>query len=278
MTDTTSGSGAPSGTSGNAPGGDAASNTGGSFVRTRTSQMAETMQQQPQGAQAEPDAGRQQQQSQQQPTGEKVYRDWTAAEIDAAFTFKSEQDVRKSGLPSSPEAFEAKLSPSFQPPVNGVTFEFDANSPALANVRKVALKHALSQEAFSDLLDVYAAEKIGEQAGTVRAREANLQQLGAAGPQRISAISTWLKSIAGKDGADVATFIQNYPAAPIVRAMETVIRRFSSQGGADFSQSHRDQAEDQGKIAGYENMSFVQRRIAQMSQTLNRPRGDGRRG
>jgi hypothetical protein len=51
-------------------------------------------------------------------------------------------------------------------------------------------------------------------------------------------------------------------------------------GGADFSQSHRATQETEGKIAGYDGMSFTQRRVAQMSQMLSRPgyRGGGSRG
>jgi hypothetical protein len=267
MTDQTN-SGTPTDAGGSKP----ADNASGSFMRSRTAQMAETMQP-AQGAQpAQPEANEQQQPQQQQtPSAEKVYGEHTAAEIDAAFAFKAEADIRKSGLPSTVEAYEAKLSPSFQPPVDGARFEIDAKSPALANVRKVALKHGLSQEAFSDLLDVYAADKIGEQAGALRAREINLQQLGAAGVQRISAVGQWLNAIAGKDGAAVAVFITKFPSAPIVRSLETVIRRFSSQGSVDFSQSHRATQEDPGKIPGYENMTMVQRRVAQMQLAQNRP-------
>jgi hypothetical protein len=242
--------------------------------------MAQTMER-PQSAQGnEPaaDAGPQQQQ-QLPPPAEKVYREYTAAEIDGAFAFKAEADIRKSGLPSTAEGYEPKLSPSFQSPVDGANFEIDAKSPALANVRKVALKHGLSQEAFSDLLDVYAADKIGEQAGALRAREINLSQLGAMGPQRVESVATWLRSIAGKDGADVSAFITRFPSAPIVRSLEIVIRRFSNQGGADFSQQHREtQTQDAGKIAGYDNMNFTQRRIAQMAQLPPSNRGGGRRG
>ena len=102
-------------------------------------------------------------------------------------------------------------------------------------------------------------------------KQKNLDALGAAGVQRIAAVSTWLKSIAGKDGVAVADFITQFPSAPIVRSLETVIRRFSNQGGADFSQSHRASQEDPGKIPGYENMSFAQKRAAQMAQMMSKP-------
>ncbi len=191
---------------------------------------------------------------------------------DAAFAFKAEADIRKSGLPSTAEGYEAKLSPSFQPPVDGARFEIDANSPALANVRKVALKHGLSQEAFSDLLGVYAADKIGEQAEALRAREINLEKLGAAAQTRIDAVAQWLTARAGADGKTFANFLRQAPAAPLVRAMENVIRQFSSQGGSDFDQRGRQVQEDQGKIPGYEHMSFTEKRAAQMAQMMRQQR------
>jgi hypothetical protein len=54
-----------------------------------------------------------------------------------------------------------------------------------------------------------------------------------------------------------------------VKTFEGLMQQFSSQGGADFSQSGRSQQEAQpGKIAGFENMSFTQRRAAQTAEML----------
>jgi hypothetical protein len=198
---------------------------------------------------------------------------WERANKDTARL--AEYDVRKNTLPKSDTDYELKLPGSFQLPA-GTTFEFDKNSPDLAAARKVAHARGLDQETFSDMLGVYAASKITEQTNQAKAREANLAALGAAGPQRVEAIATWLTAKAGDDGKQVGDFIRAYPAAPIVKAMENLIKQFSSQGGADFSQSHRDQAEEGGKIPGYENMSFVQRRIAQMSQAAQRRPPAGR--
>lgn len=184
--------------------------------------------------------------------------------------------MRRNTLPKSDAEYQVKLPGNFQLPA-GVKFEFDVNSPELASARKIAHARGMDQETFSDMLGVYAASKISEQTKASQAREANLQQLGAAGPQRVEAVATWLTVKAGEHGKAVGDFIRQYPAAPIVQAMETLIKQFSSQGGADFSQAHRDQAEEAGKIAGYENMSFVQRRVHQMAQQMNKnPAGGGR--
>jgi hypothetical protein len=48
-------------------------------------------------------------------------------------------------------------------------------------------------------------------------------------------------------------------------------RAFSNQGGVEYSQSHRAQQEEQaGRIPGYDNMSFAQRRAHQMQQQFGR--------
>jgi hypothetical protein len=184
--------------------------------------------------------------------------------------------VRKNTLPKSEAEYAVKLPGNFQLP-QGVTFEFDQNSPELAQARKIALARGMDQETFSDMLGVYAANRISEQQKNAQVREANLAQLGAAGPQRVDAVATWLTAKAGDDGKAVAAFIRQYPSAPIVKAMENLIKQFSSQGGADFSQSHRAEEETGGKIPGYENMNFVQRRVHQMALQMNKqPAGGGR--
>jgi hypothetical protein len=193
--------------------------------------------------------------------------------------FEAEQLVRKNTLPKSDAEYQVKLPGNFQLPA-GVNFQFDQNSPELAQARKVAHARGMDQETFSDMLGVYAASKIAEQTNAAKAREANLAALGAAGSQRVESVAAWITAKAGDHGKAVGDFIRAYPAAPIVQAMESLIKQFSSQGGADFSQSHRDQAEEAGKIPGYENMSFVQRRIAQMTLAAQRrpngPAGGGR--
>jgi hypothetical protein len=193
--------------------------------------------------------------------------------------FEAEQSVRRNTLPKSEADYAAKLPGNFQLPA-GVTFEFDKNSPELAQARKIALARGIDQDTFSDMLGVYAATKISEQTNAAAARETNLAQLGAAGPQRVDAVATWLTAKAGDDGKKVGDFIKQYPSAPIVRAMENLIKQFSSQGGAEFSQSGRTPDEEAGKIAGYENMNFVQRRVHQMAQMQQRrpsgPAGGGR--
>jgi hypothetical protein len=286
MTEQTSGT--PGGNAaGGSPGGETPSgNTGTrSFIAARSAQIQERMQQPAQdehGEQPASDAGQQGQQQQQAPAAEQKIRvgdaEYDAADLQSAIAERAEAQVRRSGLPSAPEGYEVKNSAGFQLPEGIAKFEFDMRDPTLAAARKFALTNNLTQEQFSGMLDLFVASKSGELLNQVRAREANLAALGAAGSQRVESVATWLQARAGGDGRAVGNFLRQYPSAPIVKAMESLMRAFSSQGGADFSQSHRDQAEEAGKIPGFENMNFIQRRVWQMTQAAQRPRGGDRRG
>ena len=120
-------------------------NTGGSFVRQRSQQLAASMQPAPsaqgaQGEQAAPDARQQQQQPQeQQPAIIRVGdADFSVDELRSAIAAKAEADVRKNTLPKSDAEYLARNSADFKLP-EGVSFQFDERDPLLANVRKVAL-------------------------------------------------------------------------------------------------------------------------------------------
>lgn len=284
MTDQTGGTpagGAPGGAPGGEPG-----NSGGNFMRSRVEQMSRSMTQPAPAPAPQPgapehaddrtrghspamDARREQTPPAR---GERMVKigesEFSEQAIGDMIARDAEARIRRSELPSSPEAYEARNTPDFKLP-EGVSFQFNQSDPALLAAKKYAADNGLTQTQFSGMLDLFVSSQLNQQMAQARAREANLQQLGATGAQRIDAVSTWLKSFAGKDGAAVADFISKYPSAPIVRAMETVVRRFSNQGGADFSQSHREtNVQEPGKIAGYENMNFAQRRAAQVAERM----------
>ncbi len=188
-------------------------------------------------------------------------------QVSQAIAHQIEQNARKAALPQDPRGYQLTLPPDFKPP-EGVKFEFDQNSPELARFRQVAHANGLDQKAFSDALGVYAATKIGEQQQLTTARTAELTKLGSAAQARIDAIDTWLKARVGQKGALMAAQLRQYPVASMVEMWEGVMRAFSGQGGADYSQSGRqEQQNEAGKISGYENMNFAQKRAAQDAMT-----------
>ena len=152
----------------------------------------------------------------------------------------------------------------------GMQFEMRADDPALRQFKEMAHRRGLDQEAFSETLGIYFPTKIAELAEVNAARQREMGKLGAAGPQRLYALETWFKAKIGDKSNILISTLKEYPIASTVEALESVVRLFSSQGGGSFSQSHRAAEEDTGKIPGYDQMSFAQKRAAQMSQKFGR--------
>jgi hypothetical protein len=199
--------------------------------------------------------------------------DFTEKQITDSLAAHAEQSVRKQSLPPSPDKYEIKLPADFKPP-EGVKFEFDMNDPGLARFQQLAHARGMDQETFSDALGIYAANKISEQQQLGPARAAEMSKLGSAGENRIGAIETWLKARVGTKADLMVAQLRAYPVASMVEAFEGLMQQFSNQGGADFDQRGRsEQEQPTGKIAGYENMSFAQKRVAQMGQQFGAPRG-----
>jgi hypothetical protein len=184
-------------------------------------------------------------------------------EFKKVMQFKGEQDARKLTLPTSAEEYKLEVPADFKPP-GDVKFEFNKDDPVLANARKLALARGMDQGTFSDFLGVYAAERISEAVKINTARNAEIAKLGTMAPQRIDAIRTWARGMVGDQLGGALE--QMLVTSRHVEAFEKIIDKFSRQGGTQFSQAHREGEPPKGTIPGYANMSFEQKRAAQMSQ------------
>jgi hypothetical protein len=190
---------------------------------------------------------------------------FTPEQIREAIAHKVESDTRKAALPQDPRGYKTELPADFKPP-EGVKFEFNQQDPLLKTARDLAHKRGIDQETFSDMLGLYAATQIGQHQQLAQARTAELAKLGTAAQERINGIDTWLHARAGQSADVMVAQLKNFPVAGMVEMFEGLMRQFSNQGGADYSQSGRQQQETGGKIPGYENMNFVQKRAAQDAQ------------
>lgn len=170
-------------------------------------------------------------------------------------TWKAAEDVRKGALPQTPDAYKTELPADFKPPA-GVEFKLDPANPALGQLKAVAHKHGLTQDAVSELIGVYAGNEVGSAAEISAARAAQVTKLGPTGPARIDAVTRFLKA------SGMESLISGIHTAQQVETWENHITKLTSQGSAVFSQSHR-AAPDGDKIPGFENMSFSQQRLAQ---------------
>lgn len=149
--------------------------------------------------------------------------------------FKAAEDSRLLTLPQKPEDYKLALSKEFKPPP-GIEFVPNENDPILPQARAFAKKHGLTQEAFSELVDLHAAGQIGTQQAIANAKTAELQKLGAAGTARMDAATTWLKAQLGDElGKEVTTYLYT---AKQVEAVEKLIANFRTQGAGGYTPQH----------------------------------------
>jgi hypothetical protein len=185
--------------------------------------------------------------------------EFTEQELRDFLTARGESELRKATLPATPENYEAKLPENFEMPA-GFKVEFNETDPLLIDARNWAHSKGFSQAEFSEMVGIYASAKAKEAAFINTAAAAEVAKLGANGTSRVSAIETWLR---GQIGDDLAGPMRSVMVTEkIVRGWETIINKFISQGTASFSQGHR-VAPDSNEIAGYDKMTFEQRRYAQ---------------
>lgn len=179
--------------------------------------------------------------------------------------FKAADDSRRLTLPQRPEDYKLELSKNFKPP-QGIEFVPDDKDPILPQAREFAKKHGLSQEAFSELVDLHAAGQIGSKQGIENAKAAEVQRLGANGTARMTAINTFVAAIPHVSEAEAKVFESFMLSADQAVVMEKIMAHFRNQGGGTFTHSGREAPPANGKIQNYDTMTFEQRRQAQDQQ------------
>jgi hypothetical protein len=152
------------------------------------------------------------------------------------------EQVRRNALPQKPEDVQIALPKEFQLP-QGVEFKFDPAKPEFTKLQAAAVKHGLSQDAVTDLVGVYAETLVSSEATLSAAKNAEIAKLGANGPARVTALSTFFDGIGAPEMKGMLV------TAPIVAACERMVAKFASQGVASFSQAHREPGQAGGKVS-----------------------------
>lgn len=170
--------------------------------------------------------------------------------FDELSAFKAADDVRRNALPAKPEDYKIELPKDFQAP-QGVKYEFNSNDPLLAQARGVfhdIQQGKLSgQEAFSKLLGLYAGAQMSDQARITEARNAEIGKLGANGPARIDAVSTFFRSFLGD--SEGAQLVNRMFTASDIQIAEKLVQKITSQGGNSFTGSGREPPDKQGRLS-----------------------------
>jgi hypothetical protein len=168
------------------------------------------------------------------------------ASYDELAAYKAGQEVRRSTLPPSPNDYKAELPADFKAP-DGISYSFNANDPLLAQAQAVAHEAGLSQEQFSKLLGIYAGSQVSSQQQIQTARNAEIQKLGAAGPSRIDALTTFFRSYLGE--AAGKRRMERIFTAQDVQDAETEVSKITSQGGAPFRGNGREPPTAPGRLS-----------------------------
>lgn len=168
------------------------------------------------------------------------------------------EDSRKLSLPATPGDYKVEIPQDFKPPA-GIEFKFDDADPVLAEARNVAHALGISQEGFSKLLGLYASAQVNSASQVQAAQSAEIAKLGPTGPARVTAIETFFGGILGNPDEGKRIAARMFTADDVTR-MEKVVARFASQGGALFSQQHRDHAPPRMDSAAYEKLTYSEKK------------------
>jgi hypothetical protein len=185
------------------------------------------------------------------------------------------EDSRRATLPDAPEKYEATLPKDFKVP-EGIEFKLRENDPALFDAQRWAHANGIGQEKFSELISLYAADKIREATFIREAGLAERNALGANGTMRVTAVQGWIRGIVGDELAGpMSTMLVS---EKIVRGFEKIMHQSASQGAASFSQAHRD-ASPQGTVTDEKWATMSAREKQEYSQSHDQTRfqtADGR--
>ena len=180
------------------------------------------------------------------------FQDPTAfrAAYDRLAAFEAGDKVRRSTLPPSPNDYKAEFTSDFKVP-DGIKYEFNANDPLLHQARTIM--HDIDQgklsgqQAFSKLLELYAGGQVASQQQIQTARNAEVQKLGATGPTRIDALTTFFRAYLG-DAAGNRRMQRIFTAQDVMDA-ETEVSKITSQGGAGFRGNGREPPQQSGRVS-----------------------------
>ena len=167
------------------------------------------------------------------------------ASYDELAAFKASQDVRRSTLPPSPNDYKAELPADFKVP-DGVSYQFNSNDPLLAQAQAVAHEAGLSQAQFSKLLALYAGGQVSSAQQIQTARNAEVAKLGATGPARIDALTTFFRAYLGEPAGNRR--MQRIFTAQDVQDAEMEVSKITMQGGASFRGNGREPPQPAGRL------------------------------
>jgi hypothetical protein len=173
-------------------------------------------------------------------TGEKVKIgdfEVSESEVREMLADKAQRDLARTQIPADPKGYELKLPEGVTLPGDAkVTFGTDPESLAMVDAaQQWAHKKGLSQSEFSELLSIQAHDLAAKELKIATYARAEVEKLGATGPQRIDAMTKWIRSEMGD--TDAKPIIASMATAAHVKFYEKLFMK--STGAGNFRQTGR---------------------------------------
>jgi hypothetical protein len=132
--------------------------------------------------------------------------------------FKAAEDSRKlSAL--KPNEYKLEFAKDYVLP-QGTDWKWDETNPLLGQVREFAAANNMSQDAFSRLLGLHAASRMGEDMAFAEAKAREVRALGDNANLRVDSIKTWLKAMGGEHFNDLVRVLDMAPTAATVKGLQ----------------------------------------------------------
>jgi hypothetical protein len=141
------------------------------------------------------------------------------------------EQSRLATVPASADKYEIKLPADLKLP-DGIEWSFSPDHPVqgplLERARAIAHASGMSQDTFSQMLGLHAANAVQEQMVFQRAKAAEVAKLGALGSARVDAITTWIRSLTGDSAPQLLRVLEQAPVASTIEAFERMMQRYVS--------------------------------------------------
>jgi hypothetical protein len=189
--------------------------------------------------------------------------EFSAEELQGLRERKSLEDSRRALVPATPEDYRTELPADLVLPT-GVKVVYSDTDPlvqsSLKSLREFCYQNSLGQAEYSRLLALDANRVAIEQKMLQTAHENEMRKLGETRTARLSAVVTWLRSMAGEEGG--RALISNLLTARQVSAFETMMHRHQSQGGGNYSGAGRDPGPKPGTLTDeqYGKLSYTEKK------------------
>jgi hypothetical protein len=184
------------------------------------------------------------------------------ADIRQLMTETAAREARKATMPATAADYKMDLPSDFVMP-DGQSWKWADNDPVLTPLigmaKEFAHAHGIDQAGFSKMMSLYAATQLHEGQLIAKARAAEVDKLGARAPIRVDAVTQFLRGNLGDAHAKAIT--SGLHTAKQIEAFETLMQRFTNQGGGSYSGAHREPNQpDRLSSEAYNKLTYSQKK------------------